>query len=424
MIFLMVLLLQSRADKDALKETQKRMGIITALGTAYDSIMLLDLKKNTVETLKDVPGEEQYKRIRPMQREEMLRCTQAIVAEPYRAEYLEFMDATTMTARLKKHTSLVFTGRTVNDLWFTTLLIPQRTDDDGSVTAVLVATRDTTAEKQTEQKQQDALRSALAAAEHANKAKTVFLNSMSHDIRTPMNAILGFTALATTHLDNAELVKDYLQKISVSGQHLLSLINDVLDMSRIESGTIKLDNAPVHLPDVLHDLRTIIQGNISAKQLDLYVDTQDIQHEDIITDKLRLNQILLNIVGNAVKFTPAGGTIKFHVEKLGPEVEISIWNSGQGISPEALPYVFQRFYKEDQSRGLHARGAGLGLNICKVLVNLSGGQIRVESKQGEWCRFVFTLPVQPPNPGGMKRLPDESGRPGAVEDPASMKPVD
>ena len=97
---------------------------------------------------------------------------------------------------------------------------------------------------------------------------------------------------------------------------------------------------------------------------------------------------------------------------------------GKGISPEALPYVFQRFYKEDQSRGLHARGAGLGLNICKVLVNLSGGQIRVESKQGEWCRFVFTLPVQPPNPGGMKRLPDESGRPGAVEDPASMKPVD
>ena len=95
-----------------------------------------------------------------------------------------------------------------------------------------------------------------------------------------------------------------------------------------------------------------------------------------------------------------------------------------GHQPEALPYVFQRFYKEDQSRGLHARGAGLGLNICKVLVNLSGGQIRVESKQGEWCRFVFTLPVQPPNPGGMKRLPDESGRPGAVEDPASMKPVD
>ena len=397
MIFLMVLLLQSRADKDALKETQKRMGIITALGTAYDSIMLLDLKKNTVETLKDVPGEKQYKRIRPMQREEMLRCTQAIVAEPYRAEYLEFMDATTMTARLKKHTSLVFTGRTVNDLWFTTLLIPQRTDDDGSVTAVLVATRDTTAEKQTEQKQQDALRSALAAAEHANKAKTVFLNSMSHDIRTPMNAILGFTALATTHLDNAELVKDYLQKISVSGQHLLSLINDVLDMSRIESGTIKLDNAPVHLPDVLHDLRTIIQGNISAKQLDLYVDTQDIQHEDIITDKLRLNQILLNIVGNAVKFTPAGGTINIRVtEKPCPRsgcttYVFSVKDNGIGMSQEFQQHVFDSFAREQTVTRSGIQGTGLGMAITKNIVDMMGGTITLKSEQGKGSEFTVTL---------------------------------
>ena len=397
MIFLMVLLLQSRADKDALKETQKRMGIITALGTAYDSIMLLDLKKNTVETLKDVPGEEQYKRIRPMQREEMLRCTQAIVAEPYRAEYLEFMDATTMTARLKKHTSLVFTGRTVHDRWFTTLLIPQRTDDDGSVTAVLVATRDTTAEKQTEQKQQDALRSALAAAEHANKAKTVFLNSMSHDIRTPMNAILGFTALATTHLDNAELVKDYLQKISVSGQHLLSLINDVLDMSRIESGTIKLDNAPVHLPDVLHDLRTIIQGNISAKQLDLYVDTQDIQHEDIITDKLRLNQILLNIVGNAVKFTPAGGTINIRVtEKPCPRsgcttYVFSVKDNGIGMSQEFQQHVFDSFAREQTVTRSGIQGTGLGMAITKNIVDMMGGTITLKSEQGKGSEFTVTL---------------------------------
>ena len=141
-------------------------------------------------------------------------------------------------------------------------------------------------------------------------------------------------------------------------------------------------------------------------------------------DRVKFARILVNLVSNAFKFTPAGGTIRFGVEKLGPEAEISIWNSGQGISPEALPYVFQRFYKEDRSRGLHARGAGLGLNICKVLVNLSGGQIRVESQQGEWCRFVFTLPTCSPNPGGMKRLPDAAGQPGAVEDPASMKPVE
>lgn len=395
--YLMVLLLQTRADKDAMKETQKRMGIITALGTAYESIMLLDLEKNTVETLKAIPGEEQYKRIRAMRREEMLQRTQAVVAEPYRADYLEFVDATTMTARLKGHTSLVFTGRTVNDLWFTTLLIPQRTDEDGNVTAVLVATRDATAEKQAKKEQQDALRSALAAAEHANKAKTVFLNSMSHDIRTPMNAILGFTALATTHLDNAELVKDYLQKISVSGQHLLSLINDVLDMSRIESGTIKLDNAPVHLPDVLHDLRTIIQGNISAKQLDLYVDTQDIQHEDIITDKLRLHQILLNIVGNAVKFTPAGGTINIRVrEKPCPRsgfttLVFSVKDNGIGMSPEFQQHVFDSFAREQTATRSGIQGTGLGMAITKNIVDMMGGTITLKSEQGKGSEFTVTL---------------------------------
>ena len=144
----------------------------------------------------------------------------------------------------------------------------------------------------------------------------------------------------------------------------------------------------------------------------------------VYADPDLIHQVVYNLLDNAIKFTPAGGTIRFGVEKLGPEAEISIWNSGQGISPEALPYVFQRFYKEDRSRGLHARGAGLGLNICKVLVNLSGGQIRVESQQGEWCRFVFTLPTVAPNPGGMKRLPDEAGGEPTVEDPASMKPVE
>lgn len=397
MTYLMVLLLQSRAEKGALKETQKRMGIITALGTAYESIMLLDLKKNTVETLKAIPGEEQYKRTRAMRREEMLRRTEAVVAEAYRAKYLEFVDVTTMTARLKGHTSLVFTGRTVHDLWFTTLLIPQRTDDDGNVTAVLVATRDSTAEKQAEKEQQDALRSALAAAEHANKAKTVFLNSMSHDIRTPMNAILGFTALATTHLDNAEMVKDYLQKISVSGQHLLSLINDVLDMSRIESGTIKLDNATVHLPDVLHDLRTIIQGNISAKQLDLYIDTQDIRHEDIITDKLRLNQILLNIVGNAVKFTPAGGTINIRVkEKPCPRsgcttFVFSVKDNGIGMSPEFQQHVFDSFAREQTATRSGIQGTGLGMAITKNIVDMMGGSITLKSEQGKGSEFTVTL---------------------------------
>ena len=301
--------------------------------------------------------------------------------------------------------------------WFHNIAIGSEVE--GRTKYILVMS-DRTADKQVNQ----ALSDAVAAAETANRAKSTFLSNMSHDIRTPMNAIIGFTTLALSNLDDKERVKDYLAKTLASSNHLLSLINDVLDMSRIESGKIHLEEVEVNLSDVLHDLKTIVSGQIYAKQLELYMDAMDVTDEDVYCDKTRLNQILLNLLSNAIKFTPAGGTIRFSVEKLGPEAEISIWNSGQGISPEALPYVFQRFYKEDRSRGLHARGAGLGLNICKVLVNLSGGQIRVESQQGEWCRFVFTLPTVAPNPGGMKRLPDESGRPGAVEDPASMKPVD
>ena len=147
---------------------------------------------------------------------------------------------------------------------------------------------------------QNDLKIALMQAESANSAKTAFLNNMSHDIRTPMNAIIGFTSLAASHVDNTELVKDYLRKIGTSSEHLLSLINDVLDMSRIESGKVKIDEKPLHLPDLLHDIRTIIRPSISSKQLDFLIDTVDVYDEDIIADKLRLTQILLNILSNAI----------------------------------------------------------------------------------------------------------------------------
>ncbi|MDO4804427.1 MAG: transporter substrate-binding domain-containing protein [Lachnospiraceae bacterium] len=161
----------------------------------------------------------------------------------------------------------------------------------------------------------EALSAALASAEHANHAKTTFLNNMSHDMRTPMNAIVGFTELAATHIDDKALVQDYLEKISVSSRHLLSLINDVLDMSRIESGKLTIDESEVSLPDIIRDLQTIIQSTVTSKQLNLLVDTKDIVHEDIITDRLRLNQVLLNILTNAVKFTEPGGTISFRVSE-------------------------------------------------------------------------------------------------------------
>ena len=249
-------------------------------------------------------------------------------------------------------------------------------------------------------KSEEALRNALAAAEHANKAKTTFLSNMSHDIRTPMNAIIGYTALAATHIDDKELVQDYLNKINISSTHLLSLINDVLDMSRIESGSVKIEETEVHIPDILHDLRTIIQGNISAKQLDLYIDTQDVLHEDIITDKLRLNQVLLNIISNAVKFTPVGGMINVRVLEKPCSMngyttfEFSIKDNGIGMSKEFQEHVFDSFSRERTPTKTGISGTGLGMAITKNVIDMMGGTISLKSEEGKGTEFIITIPCK------------------------------
>jgi signal transduction histidine kinase/DNA-binding response OmpR family regulator len=251
-----------------------------------------------------------------------------------------------------------------------------------------------------EQEKQKALSDALIAAEHANHAKTAFLNNMSHDIRTPMNAIVGFTALAASHMDNPEQVKDYLQKISVSSQHLLSLINDVLDMSRIESGKVTIEESDVHLPDVIHDLRTIIQANVTAKQQELLIDTQDVKHEDIITDKLRLNQVLLNILSNAIKFTPAGGTIGFRlIEEPSSRADTAdfvfrIKDNGIGMSKEFQKTIFEAFTRERTSTVSGTQGTGLGMAITKNIVDMMGGSISVESEEGKGSEFIVRIPCR------------------------------
>ena len=249
-----------------------------------------------------------------------------------------------------------------------------------------------------------------------------FMGNIAHELRTPMTTIKGFIDGILDGTIPPEMQNHYLQLVSEETGRLARLIQNMLDLSKLESGEYQVNARMFNIWETLTGVALSAEQRINDGMIDIDGLTMD-EKVLVYADPDLIHQVAYNLLDNAIKFTPAGGTIRFSVEKLGPEVEISIWNSGQGISPEALPYVFQRFYKEDRSRGLHARGAGLGLNICKVLVNLSGGQIRVESQQGEWCKFVFTLPTQPPNPGEMKRLPDESGRPGAVEDPASMKPV-
>ena len=249
-----------------------------------------------------------------------------------------------------------------------------------------------------EYRQRELLVDALNAAERANRAKTTFLNNMSHDIRTSMNAIIGFTALAAAHVD--EPVQDYLAKISTSGQHLLSLINDVLDMSRIESGRVKIEEKEVHLPDVMHDLRTIVNANIVSKNIEFFIDAVDVDNEDILCDKLRLNQVLLNLLSNAVKYTKNGGQIIVRIiQKPGfsngyATYEFHVKDNGIGMGKVFQKNLFEAFTREESAAVSDIQGTGLGMAISKNIVDMMGGTISVESEEGKGTEYTVSIPFK------------------------------
>ena len=397
LLFLIYRVRRNKTEKRSILQDQKRLRMINALGHAYSSISLVNIETENIEIIKSSGDMKPDQSGGMLSREHLEEVIQQVIAEPFQKAYWEFVDMSTVAKRLEERETLSFTVQTVDERWMTIIIVPQGYNKDGKLCAVLVANRDVTEEKEREIEQDKNLRNALAAAEHANKAKTAFLNNMSHDIRTPMNAIIGFTALATTHIGSTELVLEYLKKIQTSGQHLLSLINDVLDMSRIESGSVRIEYTAVHLPDVLHDLRTIIQGSVHSKQQDLYIDTQDVLHEDIITDKLRLTQVLLNIISNAVKYTPVGGMVNIRVSEKPCRREgyttliFSVKDNGIGMSPEFCEQVFDSFSREYTVTENGIGGTGLGMAITKNIVDMMGGTIEVESEAGKGTEFTVVL---------------------------------
>ena len=241
---------------------------------------------------------------------------------------------------------------------------------------------------------------AMVAAESANKAKSTFLSNMSHDIRTPMNAVIGFATLALANVENTEKVRDYLAKILSSSNHLLSLINDILDMSRIESGKIQLEEQEANLSDMLHDIKTIIGGQIHAKQLELYMDVLDVTDEDVFCDKTRLNQVLLNLLSNAIKFTLPGGTVSIRVAQLpnAPKgkglYEIRVKDTGIGMSQEFAQRIFEPFERERTSTVSKIQGTGLGMAISKNIIDMMGGTIEVRTEKDRGTEFVIRLALR------------------------------
>ena len=380
-----------------LKEEQEHAEVISSLSTIYSTIFRADLDTHHYEVLTSVPLMGNVAGAVGRFDDVKEAIINAFMSEEHKAAMREFLDINTLSERLQGINTVATEYRNPDGRWFQARFIVKRRDEQGAVHEVLYVARDYTDEKEKELSQKRQLAQALEAAQQASKAKSTFLNSMSHDIRTPMNAIIGFTSLAQAHITEQKQVQDYLTKISTSGTHLLNLINDILDMSRIESGTVKLEEKPVHLPDFLKDLCTMIQGLVNAKNQSLIINMQDVIHEDVITDKLRLNQVLINIAGNAVKFTPSGGEIIVGLIEKNCSLndcatyEFSVKDNGIGMSQEFIGHIFDTFSREHNSTVSGIQGTGLGMAITKNIVDMMGGDIQVESEEGKGSVFRVTI---------------------------------
>lgn len=288
-----------------------------------------------------------------------------------------------------------------------------RDDITGDVMAMTVA-RDNTQAVEKQRMQTRALQEALMQAQHANKAKTTFLSNMSHDIRTPMNAIIGFATIAAGHLDNRDQVADCLGKVLSSSNHLLSLINDILDMSRIESGKMSFKVQECNIPELMHNLVTIIQPQIKAKQLQLFIDTFEVTNEDVMTDPLKLNQVFINLLSNAVKYTAAGGVISFRITQQPTfkhgfaDYTFEVSDNGIGMSEEFQRHIFEPFTRESTTTRSGIQGTGLGMAITRNIIEMMNGEIGVQSEQGKGSTFTVRLSFQlceaRPDDGRIKEL--------------------
>ena len=251
-----------------------------------------------------------------------------------------------------------------------------------------------------ERKAQDNLTEALQMAKAANEAKSAFLGSVSHDIRTPMNAIVGFITLLKDEADNPDVVLEYAGRIETASQHLLSLINDVLDINKIESGSTSLNLVEMNLAEVVDEINAIIRPQAKAKDQDFEISVSPLKYELLQGDKLRINQILINLLSNSVKYTPAGGRIEMRVEEL-PQmmpkysrIRFSVSDNGMGMSEEYLKVIFDPFTREQTEATYEIQGTGLGMAITKSLVDLMGGSIKVTSKLGEGSTFTVELELR------------------------------
>lgn len=391
------------ADKKAKTE---RANIIYSLSSLFFATYYMNLKAGTFRMVKQMDAVGEVLGAENNYAEGIRRYAEHFIHPDDREEYLKKMDYGNLMETLdEEHPLLVVEYRRIkeevdgsfsDDGWVRATVILAESEDGKPKTALYTAL-DVTDSKQKEEKEHQVLREACEAATRANASKSEFLSRMSHDIRTPMNAIIGMTAIAGTHLNERERVADCLNKITVSSKHLLSLINEVLDMSKIESGKIDLEEEEFRLPALIQNLLTIIRPSVLEKNHDLRIHIGGVEHEDVIGDVMRLQQVFVNILGNAVKYTPAGGKLEVEIAEKPSKLsgygcyEFIFRDNGIGMSEEYQKKIFEPFSRAEDSRVSKIEGTGLGMAIAMNIIHMMNGTITVESELGKGSQFIVTV---------------------------------
>ena len=378
------------------KQVQQARHEVEALSAGYSYICLINLETGDVELIKgnNIPGlNGRYTQI---DHNILLEQVNRLITEPFRQSSVEFYDSTTIAKRLEGKNSLFHTCERADGTWILSMIVPQKYDENGRVVSVLLANRDFTEEKKRELEQEEALRQEKIKAEKANEAKSIFLFNMSHDIRTPMNAILGFSQLMKKELTNPKLVH-YQEMIEQSSQLLLSIINNVLDMARVESGKMELDENY----EVVGNITQLVCGAFAVEASKKNIELNkivNVEHKHIITDSTKMQEILSNLISNAIKYTPEGGKVLIDVQELPYDkegytlIQTKVSDTGIGMSEEFLPSLFELFTRERNTTLSKIPGTGLGMVIVKNLVDLMNGSIEVESELGKGSTFTITIP--------------------------------
>lgn len=388
--------------QEAEYHSNRRMlsGIIDALSNIYMFNYFIDLE--TLEFIQ-ITGPDYITSILGTRGDvvpafEMFAST--LIEDSYKESFCAFVDVHTLADRIGSLQNISLEYSSLRKGWCRASFIVVSRDPFGAPNRVEFVVENISAQREKELEDQRALAQAYEAANKANASKSAFLNNMSHDIRTPMNAIVGFSAIAAAHIDDRERVQDCIAKITASSRHLLSIINEVLDMSRIESGKIQIQEQEANLPAILHDFMSMIQDQIRVKGLELYIDTMDLTHENVYADEARLHRVLLNLAGNAVKFTPPGGIISVRLtEKPQTSAQygnyvITVRDTGIGMGEDFLPHVFEPFEREQTSTVSKVEGTGLGMAITKNIIEMMGGTIRADSEKGKGSVFTIELPLR------------------------------